>query len=390
MADPIVIIGAGLAGLSAALELEVAGESCLLLDSNSHVGGKLETTLVDDAYRIDRGFQVLLPAYPELQKFENLDTELELKFFNSGARLETDEGSILIANPLQHPSHLVSTALGRYSSLRDKVLVLKLQRELQLADPATLLTSATGTTLDYLRAYGFSEQMIGVFWAPFFSGIFLESKLNTAAGFFRYLTHMFAASPVAVPKLGMNELPRWMSQKLKTSEIKLSTYVKNVNGTSVELKNGQKIKARAVITETSGAAGSENENQGSVTSYWFKSAEAPFEGAWLSLNSRKPAKDKFINHVAVLSNVSPDYALKGDALICVNVVGTTADLKLQAVRDEATSLYGSSVKGWGLLRTDEIKKAFPLYLNRTDFDTPSQQGAIERGRNAARRILQQM
>ncbi len=67
MADPIVIVGAGLSGLAAAIEIEAAGESTLILEQGDHVGGKLETTLIDDAYRLDRGFQVLLPAYGKFQ-----------------------------------------------------------------------------------------------------------------------------------------------------------------------------------------------------------------------------------------------------------------------------------------------------------------------------------
>lgn len=390
MADPIVIVGAGLAGLSAALELEAAGESCLIFDSAKHVGGKLETTVIDDAYRIDRGFQVLLPSYPELKKFENLESELQLQFFNSGARLETDDGSLLMANPLQHPSNIFSTAFGKYGSFKDKLLVLKLQSENLFTPPEKLLSTASGTTIDFLRAYGFSETIINSFWTPFFSGIFLESELQTAAGFFKYLTRMFASSPVAVPNLGIGELPKWMSQKLTNSEIKLSTEVMSINDNVVELDSGQKIRARAVISDTTSTQKSDRHRFGSVTSFWFKSPEAPYEGAWLSLVSRSPKMKKLINHVAVLSNVSRAYATKGDALICVNVIGTAPDVNLQSVLAEATQLYGPTVSTWTLLREDRITKAFPLYLDRSDFDTPSQQGALERGRLSAKQILKQL
>jgi hypothetical protein len=390
MSDPIVIIGAGLAGLAAALEIEAAGESCLIFESADHLGGKLETTIVEDAYRLDRGFQVLLPSYPELQKLEGLNEDLELQFFNAGARLETDDGALLMANPLQHPSYLVSTAFGEYASFSDKLLVLKLQSELRFADPETLLKSATGTTREYLREYGFSEKMIANFWQPFFSGIFLERELKTSAGFFRYLTRMFAASPVAVPKLGIMELPVWMAKKLKRSEIALSTQVTSINNNSIETKAGKKIQARAVITETAGATDSVNQTFGSVTSFWFKSPEPPYEGAWLSLNSRRSETAKSIDHVAVLSNVSSSYAMNGDALICANVVAPSKDVDVSSVLSEAERLYGPTAKNWKLLREDKITRAFPLYLQRTDFDTPSQQGALERGRLAARQVLERL
>ena len=94
--------------------------------------------------------------------------------------------------------------------------------------------------------------------------------------------------------------------------------------------------------------------------------------------------------MAVLSNVSRAYAVKGDALICVNVIGTGPDVNLQSVLAEATQLYGPSVRTWTLLREDRITEAFPLYLDGSDFDTPSQQGALERGRLAAWEVLKRL
>ncbi len=390
MADPLVIVGAGLAGLSAALELEAAGESCLIFDSAKHVGGKLETTVIDDAYRIDRGFQVLLPSYPELKKFKNLESELQLRFFNSGARLELDDESLIMANPFQHPSNFFSTLFGNYGTFKDKLLILKLQAEILFMPPERLLLTESGTTIDFLRAFGFSETIINSFWTPFFSGIFLESDLQTAAGFFKYLTRMFASSPVAVPNFGIAELPIWMSQKITRSEIRLSTDVVSIHDNVVELGTRQKIKARAVICDSTSTQKSNKHRFGSVTSFWFKSPEAPYEGAWLSLIPGSSQKKKLINHVAVLSNVSRGYAMKGDALICVNVIGTAPEVNLQSVLAEASQLYGATVSTWTLLREDRITKAFPLYLDRADFDTPSQQGALERGRFLAKQILKKL
>jgi protoporphyrinogen oxidase len=385
-AEPIIIVGAGLSGLAAALELEAAGEASLILESATHVGGKLETTFFKEAYRLDRGFQVLLPAYPELQRIENLEKDLELKYFKSGARLEMEKSPILMANPLLHPSQFLATAFGSYASFSDKLLVLKLQLDVQRGDPDALLNSSTLSTLEYLRAYGFSEKIISTFWGPFFSGIFLESELATAAGFFRYLVRMFASSPVAVPKLGVGEWPKLLERRLKKSEVRLGTQVKKITDQGVELSDGQKIKARAVISATMGQTNPEDTGPfGHVTSFWFASPEPPFEGAWLSLNSR--SSKRLINHVAVLSNVSPDYALKGDALICVSVIKERAEIDLELLLSEAQALYGPSTQSWVLLRADEIKRAFPLYLNRTDLNTPSQQGALARGRRVAREYL---
>ena len=61
----VVVIGAGLAGLTAARTLTAAGLDVAVLEASDGVGGRVRTDVVD-GYRLDRGFQILLTAYPEL------------------------------------------------------------------------------------------------------------------------------------------------------------------------------------------------------------------------------------------------------------------------------------------------------------------------------------
>jgi phytoene dehydrogenase-like protein len=64
----VIIIGAGIAGITAAKVLKAAGKSVLLLEASDRVGGRVRTDEVD-GYLLDRGFQVFLTAYPEAQRF---------------------------------------------------------------------------------------------------------------------------------------------------------------------------------------------------------------------------------------------------------------------------------------------------------------------------------
>lgn len=355
------------------------------MDETAHIGGKLQSAIVDESYVLDLGFQVLLPSYPELKRLDLGESSVDLKFFASGARLETSDKSILMGDPLRHPGHIFSTAFGPYGSFRDKLLVLKLQRLAFSQPPEALLKKSKVPTLQFLRDFGFSERIIKSFWKPFFAGIFLENDLKTSAGFFLYLVRMFAGSPVAVPAKGIGEFPRFLASKLKRTEFLLSTTATVQSSKQVKLSNGRTLDAKAVIQETGGHTRSADKKPfGQVTTLWFSADEAPYEGAWLSLVSRPGSP---INHVAVMSNVSRDYAAKGDALVCVNSIEKAAT---ESVLSSAREIYGSSVKTWSLLRRDEIDRAFPLYLDRTDSDTPSQQGALARGRKAALEILSKL
>ena len=81
--EPIVIVGAGLAGLSCAVPLHRNGREVLLLEASSRVGGRVQTDLVE-GFLLDRGFQVYLDAYPEAGKILDL-AALDLRAFEPGA-----------------------------------------------------------------------------------------------------------------------------------------------------------------------------------------------------------------------------------------------------------------------------------------------------------------
>ena len=79
----VAVVGAGLAGLAAARRLTQAGTAVIVLEASDGVGGRVRTDLVD-GYRLDRGFQVLLTAYPELSAQFDVDA-LDLRRFEPGA-----------------------------------------------------------------------------------------------------------------------------------------------------------------------------------------------------------------------------------------------------------------------------------------------------------------
>ena len=98
---PVLIVGAGLSGLACAVTLAKAGVPFLLFDQAEKIGGRVQTDEVS-GYRLDRGFQVLLTAYPEAQRF--LDYEkLDLQACYPGSKVWFENRFHRVADPFRHP-----------------------------------------------------------------------------------------------------------------------------------------------------------------------------------------------------------------------------------------------------------------------------------------------
>ncbi len=97
----VVIVGAGLAGLVAAKVLEQHNLNTIVLEESDGVGGRVRTDHVD-GFLLDRGFQVLLTAYPELPRHLNL-AELDLQLFEPGAIVWRDGKGTVVGDPIRRP-----------------------------------------------------------------------------------------------------------------------------------------------------------------------------------------------------------------------------------------------------------------------------------------------
>src|SRR5688500_12498483 len=104
----VIVIGAGMAGLSCAIALHRRGVDVTVLEASDGVGGRARSDLVD-GFRRDRGFQVLLTAYPEARRQLDLDA-LALRPFPPGAMVRIDGRFHRVADPIRQPRHLLATA----------------------------------------------------------------------------------------------------------------------------------------------------------------------------------------------------------------------------------------------------------------------------------------
>ena len=406
----VVIVGAGMAGLTCAVYLRRAGIDALVLEAADGVGGRVRTDVVD-GFRLDRGFQILLTAYPEAKRLFDY-TALDLKPFRSGALIRHEGDWMRFINPLLEPQSVLTTAVSQVGTLADKFTLLSLLRRVKSLNTAELFGQPATTTLAFLAdEMGFSDQMITRFFRPFFGGVFLEDALTTSSNFFEFCFKMFIGGDAAVPAGGIGQLARQLADQLAPEQIRLTTRVDRMEGKTLHLTSGETVTAETIVLAVDAAQNARLQGQpipneqgfNHTTCTYFSAPASPSREKLLILNTKR---SDAVHNLAIMSDVAPAYAPAGSSLVSVSTQG----LKLvdearltDRIRRELTNWFGAEVQQWRHLRSYHLPHALPAYgpqaqhkpltlgegLYQCGDQTtyPSLNAALQTGREAAERVV---
>jgi phytoene dehydrogenase-like protein len=421
----VVIIGAGLAGLSCALSLESAGIQVTLLEATDRPGGRVSTDLVE-GFRLDRGFQVLLTAYPEATRLLNYDA-LQLKNFEPGALVWHNGKFHRFADPVRNPGGAAQFLFDNIVPIADKLNLAKLRARVQAGTWEELFARPEKTTRDYLHALPFTANIIERFFEPFFGGVFLERELVTSSRFFEFLFRMFSTGDAAVPAEGMQQIPLQLAANLPAgalmTEARVSTVTRNAESFAITIEGGEDLEARAVVLAVAGNEGNalltgvggwsvpEVRAWNQATAFCYAAEKSPVDEPIILLNGEGPEAGP-VNNLAVMSAVSPGYAPPGAHLVVASVVGEApqehaALLRLDGgVRTHLKNWFGPAVDSWKMLKAYPLSRALPqqrhaeweqapvrlggsggVYMCGDYRETASIQGALASGRRAAEAVL---
>jgi protoporphyrinogen oxidase len=360
MDERIYIIGAGISGLIAALELEKAGYAPIILEGSSSIGGRMKTDS-QNGFLLDHGFQVLNTAYPEARKYLDFEA-LHLKTFDPGAVIFSGKDTYVISDPIRNPLKIFRMAFSEVGTFLDKVKMYTLTQNLKKKSLEEIFNSPSIPTHQYLEDYGFSELIIGNFFRPFFRGIFLERHLNTSSRMFEFVFKMFSEGKAAVPQKGMGEIPAMLRKQLSKTQIYFNSRVKEVRGSEIELDNGEKMEADRIIIavqpdqimkQLQGQFGQPQ----SVINLYFSIQKSFIAKPMIGLI----AGEGLVNNLVFMSDVSDAYSESGRALLSVTVLNSDFSEKelVQKVQEELHEISGINSEFFQFVRAYAIPNALP-------------------------------
>lgn len=368
--SPVVVVGAGMAGLTCAAALHAAGRSVVVLEASDGVGGRVRTERHPDGYLLDRGYQVMLDGYPALRRWVSLPT-VRPRAFDAGALIWTGKRLVPLADPRRHPGSILRDLTSTVISPADKIRLAAFATRVRVApwESAREAAESVGAKsgLDVLREAGFSAKMIDRFARPFWGGITLDPSLSGSAGPLLFTLKMFVQGSAILPEAGVGQVPVRLSQKLPAGSVRLRTSVEGIvleDGRVTGVRaGGETIRAAAVVVATDPVAaraltGIETlptEGLGSVTTYLAGDRD-PGIGARIALDG---TGELVLNEIAPLSAAQPSYAPAGKHLIAAATVGEP--LERYSDDELATRLHADAVKvlghrpeEWAILATVRV------------------------------------
>ena len=400
--SPVLIVGAGVAGLACGLDLTAAGVPVQILDASDGVGGRMRTDQVG-GFLLDRGFQVFNTSYPQVKRRINLRA-LQLRPFTPGVLLHAGDRRLRFADPTRQLSGVADLLRGRLAGPSDAIALARLCAADMLLPVGLIKNQPDRTTIAALTEEGISPALCELFFRPFLSGVFLEDELETSGRFFHLVWRSMLRGTLCLPRRGIQAVPEQLAAALPAGTVRLETPVRALTADGVLCGDGTEIPARAVIVATGAAEaaallpGLSVPATRTVTTFYHAAPSAPLAEPALLVDTER----KILNTV-VLTEVTAAYAADGRALISTSVLGDASGREPD-VRARIAEMYGADASGWEHLATYPVYGALPAmpaphplsrptrvaprrYVCGDHRATGSVQGAMASGTRAAREFL---
>jgi hypothetical protein len=342
-----------------------------VLEAGDAVGGRVRTDEVA-GFQVDRGFQVLLTAYPTARRWLDY-AALGLGKFEPGALVATPDGEARVSDPFRRPGRWLETLRAPVGTAGDKLRIAALRFAATAGASDAVWLKGEGndgamrTTAAELAARGFSPLMLERFLRPWLGGIFLERELATPAAMLFFVYRMFSQGYAALPAGGMQRIPEQLAAGLGKDGVVLRARVARTEPGAVELLDGRRVPARHIVVATEQEEAMRLVDQiggsawRSVINVHWSAARSPMGGEpvlWLNGRGRG-----LINNLVVPSDVATGYSPAGQALVSATILGDAPEDEGEltyALGLELAERFGEEVWTWRPLAVRRLRRALPV------------------------------
>ncbi|MGW1769063.1 FAD-dependent oxidoreductase [Streptomyces sp. NPDC002073] len=399
----VVIVGAGVSGLSAAHHLISSGITVTVLEAGPASGGRMATDEID-GFLLDRTGHLLTTSSPELGRTAAL-ADLRLRTFAPGVLVQS-EGRRLVVTP---PGSRGRVGPGARTAARALA-----SRSLDQARLSAALGRLAATPEDRLlarpdrtAAAALPRTFHGVL-RPLLTSLLGDPELTTSRRCADLALRAFALGRLAVPEGGAAQLPALLAAGLPPGTVHTGVRVRSVSTSAVTTEEHGVFRCRSVLLATGARAAADllpglrvpDFHPVTVLHHTAPSAPALDTALLIDGDRRGP-----VAHTAVMSAVDPSRAPRGRTLITSTVLG--AEPSEREVRAQLGALYGASTADWELLAVHHTPEAVPampppqevhrrvrvlagLYVCGDHRDLNTVQGALHSARRASHAVLRDL
>jgi len=386
VSEPVVVIGAGLAGMNAAIELQKANREVVVLEASDRAGGRVQSDQID-GFTCDRGFQLINAKYPELAAL-NILGELDFRFADRAINISIHDQLHRIGDPFTYPFSAFDSATGSIFEKLALIKALARKPRAELSIDKYLISAGLGRTFERVLR-------------PFLRGVYLTDLTNISATAGLEIIKTFISGKPGLPSHGAGMLSSAIAKQV--NDLRLGVTVDSIKRGFVVTSAGQ-IPASEIIVATDSTTAAQLLDLPSVpklagcTTWYHSAPNAPVEHSQLMVDGQN--RGPVINSL-VISNFIPEFAPNGR-----NLVSTTTDVGIteSEARRHLATIYACYNRDWELVAKYEIPAALPIgtkritqpiqtlvregvYLAGDGQVSPSQNGALKSGRLAAIAVL---
>ena len=399
----VAIIGAGLAGLACAIELQKNNINFQIFEASDGVGGRVRSDVID-GFILDRGFQLYNPSYPEGKRLLNYDA-LDLKPFIPGVAIRDNKRLRIVVDPFRAKGFRLNLLKDIPGNPLSYLGLLRYFLSYLVTSDAQIATTKDISASDSLIKSGVRGNLLEKLLRPFLKGVFLESELKTSRKFLDVVLKTFLRGIPSVPAQGMQVISDQLASKLPMEKISLNTKIIKIEGNKLQTENEEIIAKKIVVATDPTTAISwlnlEEKIMHTVTTWYFKADQRVAE-----LVKGKPilfvdaSNNGPLANAVVLTNAASSYAPPGQVLVSASAISPHQNADLESVKKHLSVIFGLDTNSWQLIKQYQIKEALasmypPFSLinsNQISEDlfvagdhraTSSIQGALLSGTNAA-------